>query len=83
MYCSSIREIIWGEFFVLTSVSTSLFITSLDRPGLKMCASGTAAGSTCGAEKGQQGQTFHKSVCKGRGWETIALFVVFVCLVYK
>lgn len=82
-YCSSISEYIWGEFFVLTNVSISLFITSLNRPGLKTYVSWTAAGSTCRAEKGQQGPTFHKSICKWRKQETIALSVVFVCLLYK
>lgn len=78
MYCSSISEIggWWGWWcFILTSVSTSLFITSLGRLGLKIYVSG--AGSTCGSEKGQQGQTFHKGVCKRRGQETIALGVLF------
>lgn len=82
-YCSSTGEIIWGKFFVLTGVNTSLFITSLNRPGLKMYVCGTAAGSTCGAEQGQQGPTFHKSTCKRREQETVALSVFFVCLLYK
>lgn len=59
MRCSSITEIIWGEVFFFTSVRTNLFIRSLDRPGLKMHVSVSAAGSTCSAEQGQQRQTFH------------------------
>lgn len=78
MYCSSIGEIGGQEgCFILTSVSTSLFITSLGRPGLKIYVSGATAGSTCGSEKGQPGQTLHKGVCKRRGQETKALGVLF------